>query len=55
MLTRAQKSFLLSGSVYRSSKMYISRLRRRMLRGGAVMKEEGMLKCGISIEKLGRE
>jgi hypothetical protein len=55
LLTRARKSFLLFGSVYRFSMMYISRLCRRMLREGVVTKEEGMLKCGISIEKLGRE
>jgi hypothetical protein len=52
LLTRAQKSFLLSGSVYRFSRVYISRLRRRMPRKGIVIKEEGMLKRGMSIEKL---
>jgi hypothetical protein len=38
LLTRARKDFFLSGSVYRFSMVYISRLRRRMLREGVVTK-----------------
>jgi hypothetical protein len=37
------------------SRMYISRLRKRILRGGVVTKEKMMLKCGIITEKLGRD
>jgi hypothetical protein len=53
LLTGARRSFLLSGSVYRSSRVYICYLRQRMLREGVVTKEEGRLKCGISIVMLG--
>jgi hypothetical protein len=55
LLTRARRSFLLSGSVYRFSRVYIRHLRQKMLREGVVTKEEGRLKCGISIVKLRRE
>src|SRR6478672_11895386 len=43
LLTRARRSFLLSGSVYRFLKVYISRLCRRMLREGVVTKGRGSI------------